>query len=117
MSVTLKRIYEKSSSSDGVRVLVDRLWPRGVSKPEAKLDHWMKELAPSDELRKWFNHRPDRWNEFSRRYRKELKSADRQEIMKQLRIISRRKRVTLLFAARDVEHCNATVLANLMKRG
>jgi uncharacterized protein YeaO (DUF488 family) len=117
MSVRLKRIYEKSSPSDGVRVLVDRLWPRGVSKLEAKLDHWMKELAPSDELRKWFGHRPDRWHEFSMRYRKELKSADRQEILKQLRAISRRERVTLLFAARDVEHCNAVVLANLMKRG
>ena len=77
----------------------------------------MKDLAPSDKLRKWFGHRPDRWLEFGKRYRKELKSADRKEMMKHLRALARRKKVTLVFAARDAEHCNARVLADLLKRG
>ena len=116
MSVTLKRVYEKSRTSDGLRVLVDRLWPRGISKAEAAIDLWMRELAPSDELRKWFGHRPDRWLEFKKRYRTELKSADRREMLKHLTTMARRKKVVLVFAARDVEHCNARVLADLLKK-
>ena len=116
MSVTLKRAYEKPEASDGVRVLVDRLWPRGISKSSARFDHWMKDLAPSDELRKWFGHRPDRWLEFRKRYRKELISGDRRETLAQLRTLVKRKKVTLIFAARDVEHCNARVLAEFLRR-
>jgi uncharacterized protein YeaO (DUF488 family) len=116
MALKLKRVYEKPGASDGVRILVDRLWPRGVSKSNAKVDQWLKELAPSHELRKWFGHRPDRWKEFRTRYRRELASPERREMMAQLRQLASRKRVTLLFAAKDPEHCNATVLADLLNR-
>jgi len=115
MSVSMKRAYEVPEASDGVRILVDRLWPRGVSKSHSAIDHWMKELAPSDELRKWFGHRLDRWSDFRRRYRAELKSAERREKLEQLRAMVRGRKVTLVFAARDAEHCNARVLADLLK--
>jgi uncharacterized protein YeaO (DUF488 family) len=108
MTVTTKRIYEPRSRADGVRVLVDRLWPRGVSKDEAKLDLWLKEIAPSTELRKWFAHDPSKWAEFKKRYRAELKNND--AVVELKRLVRRSKHVTLLYAARDAAHNEAEVL-------
>ncbi len=107
-NVKLKRAYEPSASGDGVRVLVDRLWPRGVSKTEAALDEWMKEIAPSTELRKWFGHDPDRWGEFGRRYAAELHAND--ELLGRLRALARQGPVTLVYSAHDEAHNDAIVL-------
>ncbi|MBU4382947.1 MAG: DUF488 family protein [Proteobacteria bacterium] len=106
----LKRIYDQAEPSDGKRYLVDRLWPRGVGKTEAKLDGWLKELAPSDELRKWYGHVPDRWGEFKRRYRLELKSKANNALLSKLALEQRKETITLLYAAKDREHNNAVVL-------
>lgn len=110
--VKIKRIYDPPAPGDGRRVLVDRLWPRGVSKDEARLDEWLKEIAPSDELRKWFGHEPARWEEFRKRYREELKSHG--EFMERLRAEAKKGSVTLLFAAKDAEHNNAVVIKELL---
>jgi uncharacterized protein YeaO (DUF488 family) len=107
--VRLKRVYDDASPDDGTRVLVDRLWPRGRSREAAKVDLWLKDLAPSDALRHWFNHDPERWPEFRKRYRAEL--AENSEGLETLRrLAAGKKPVTLLFAAKDVEHNNAVVL-------
>jgi uncharacterized protein YeaO (DUF488 family) len=107
--VHLKRVYEDASPEDGTRVLVDRLWPRGLSREAAKVDLWLKELAPSDKLRHWFNHDPERWPEFRKRYRAEL--AENSEDLETLRrLVAGKKPVTLLFAAKDTEHNNAVAL-------
>jgi uncharacterized protein YeaO (DUF488 family) len=106
--IFLKRVYETPSPQDGRRILVDRLWPRGVSKEAAQLDGWMKDVAPSTELRKWFDHRPERWPEFRRRYICELKSNPS---LHTLREMVARAPVTLLYAARDTAHNEAVVLA------
>ncbi|HET8528770.1 MAG TPA: DUF488 family protein [Gaiellaceae bacterium] len=114
MTVRLKRAYEPAEPADGHRVLVDRLWPRGVSKQDAKIDEWAKELAPSPELRRWFGHDPARFEEFRRRYRDELTAQD-----EPLRTLGRRARggtVTLVYGARDTEHNGAVVLAELLRR-
>jgi uncharacterized protein YeaO (DUF488 family) len=113
MAVRTKRVYEPATADDGYRVLVDRVWPRGVSKEKAAVDEWARELAPSSELRKWFAHKPKRFEEFRRRYRGEL-SAHEGEI-KALRTRGRKGTVTLLFGARDTEHNNAVVLAGVLK--
>ena len=110
--VKIKRIYDLPAPGDGRRVLIDRLWPRGLSRDEARIDEWLKEIAPSDELRKWFGHEPDRWEEFRRRYREELKAHN--ELLERLRGEARKGTVTLLFAAKDVEHNNAVVLKELI---
>ena len=94
--IKIKRIYDPVSKDDGKRILVDRLWPRGLKKEKAVIDEWLKDIAPSDELRKWFSHDPSKWEEFKKRYRKELE--DRQETIRDLRTEARRKTVTLLFA-------------------
>jgi len=112
MSVRIKRAYEPVDPVDGYRVLVDRLWPRGVSKGDARLDEWAKELAPSPELRRWFGHDPDRFEEFRRRYRDEL-TARGQEL-DELRRRARRGPVTLVYGAHDTEHNGAVVLADLL---
>ncbi len=112
MATRIKRAYEPASSEDGYRVLVDRLWPRGVSKDTAKLDVWMKELAPSATLRRWFGHDPARFAEFDTRYRKELESAA--ELLTELRRRARRGRVTLVYGAHDELHNNAVVLRELL---
>ena len=104
----IKRIYEEPSGGDGTRVLVDRLWPRGVSKEEAKIDRWEKDLAPTGELRKWFGHDPAKWEEFLRRYRAEL--VGKEELLPQLRQEATDGTVTLLYAAKDEEHNNAVAL-------
>ena len=113
MAVRLKRAYEPAEPADGYRVLVDRLWPRGVAKEAARLDDWARELAPSDELRRWFGHDPAKFAEFRRRYRAEL--AAREEKLRELRRRARRGTVTLVYAARDPEHNDAVVLAELLR--
>ena len=111
--IKLKRVYDPYADSDGKRILVDRLWPRGIKKEDARIDHWLKDIAPSDELRKWFSHDPAKWEEFKKRYRKELE--DRQETIRDLRTEARRKTVTLLFAAKDTERNNAVALKEIIE--
>jgi uncharacterized protein YeaO (DUF488 family) len=110
----LKRIYDGAEPQDGYRVLVDRLWPRGMSKEKAKVDLWMKEIAPSDGLRKWFGHDPERWMEFQARYRKELQKKD--ELIKEISQLKKKYRtVTLLYSARDELHNQAVALLAILK--
>jgi uncharacterized protein YeaO (DUF488 family) len=109
--VGYRRIYEQASPSDGVRVLVDRVWPRGMPKEEAHLDEWLREIAPSTELRRWYGHEPRRFAEFRRRYLVELSQPERQRTVRHLRDLARRHDVTLLTATRDVERSQASVLA------
>jgi uncharacterized protein YeaO (DUF488 family) len=111
--VRLKRAYDPAEPGDGYRVLVDRLWPRGVSKERARLDEWVRELAPSTELRTWFGHDPERFAEFERRYRAEL--AAHGEKLEELRRRAREGTLTLVYAARDEEHNDAVVLADLLR--
>jgi uncharacterized protein YeaO (DUF488 family) len=111
-NIRLKRAYERPTPDDGVRVLVDRLWPRGLKKVNASIDYWMKEIAPSQELRRWFGHDPVRWDEFQRRYRKELKS--RRKEIHELRSLAQQAPVTLIFAARDEGHNEAVVLRDVL---
>lgn len=108
MDIRLKRAYEPPARGDGVRILVDRLWPRGVKKEALQLDLWLKDIAPSAELRKWFDHRAERFDEFARRYRKELEAND--AAVAELAPWLRKGRVTLLYGARDPEHNQAVVL-------
>jgi uncharacterized protein YeaO (DUF488 family) len=110
--VRIKRAYEAPSVDDGTRVLIDRLWPRGIGKAEAAVDHWMKEIAPSTELRTWFGHDPARWKEFQRRYRSEL--MEHRDEFDRLRELTRRGVVTLVYAARDEAHNDAVVLRDLL---
>jgi uncharacterized protein YeaO (DUF488 family) len=112
--VRLKRAYEPASPEDGTRVLVERLWPRGVSKAEAALDDWAKEIAPSPELRKWYAHEDARWPEFRRRYLAEL--AGQEVAVEALRAKARAGRLTLVLAAQDVEHSSAAVLRDVLLR-
>ncbi len=106
--IRTKRIYEEPSEDDGARVLIDRLWPRGISKERASLDRWEKDLAPSDELRRWFGHDPAKWEEFLRRYRAELEGKE--EALARLRQEAGEGTVTLLYAARDEDRNNAVAL-------
>jgi uncharacterized protein YeaO (DUF488 family) len=111
-NVRLKRAYEPSEATDGTRVLVDRLWPRGVSKAQADLDRWMKELAPTTELRKWFGHDADRWPEFCRRYSNEL--HQNATLLSQLRSLGRKSPMTLVYSAHDEVHNDAIVLRDVI---
>ncbi|MGH2583888.1 MAG: DUF488 domain-containing protein [Dehalococcoidia bacterium] len=115
MTLTLKRVYEPAGDDDGERLLVDRLWPRGVSKAEAKLTDWLKDLAPSTELRRWFGHEPSRWAEFHQRYSAELGRPKAQAIVQMLADKARQGPVTLVYAARDTEHNEAVVLQQLIE--
>ena len=110
----IKRIYDPVSRDDGKRILVDRLWPRGVKKDKASIDEWLKDIAPSHELRKWFSHDLSKWHEFKDRYRKELKN--KLEFIERLREETQRGKVTLLFSAKDVEHNNAVVLKEILEK-
>jgi len=110
--VQLKRAYDPPSPRDGTRVLVDRLWPRGVRKTKARIDLWLKDVAPSTALRQWFGHEPARWSEFRRRYRAELKRQP--EALTQLRTLARQGRTTLVFGARDERRNEAVVLKELL---
>lgn len=109
----LKRAYEPATASDGKRILIDRLWPRGLSKERAAIDEWMKEVAPSTSLRQWFGHDPKRWPEFRRRYTRELR--DHAELLRHIASLASRGRVTLVFGARDEQHNDAVVLASLIR--
>ena len=109
----LKRAYEPAETSDGRRILVDRLWPRGLSKKRVAIDEWMKELSPSAELRRWFDHDPKKWLEFQRRYKRELRVHT--DLVDELARLASRRRVTLVFGARDEEHNDAVVLAGVIR--
>ena len=110
MKISVKRIYDQPAAADGARVLVDRLWPRGISKAKAKVDLWLKEIAPSDALRKRFHAEPEHWAAFKRAYATELKSPEAKAAAKELRGLIRKDHVTLLFGARDEAHNNAVAL-------
>jgi len=110
--IQIKRIYEEPKKEDGLRVLVDRLWPRGVSREKAHIDEWPKEIAPSSQLRKWFGHDPEKWNLFRARYLKELKMQ--KDALKELKKKSSRRKMTLLYAAHDIKHNNAVVLKQVL---
>jgi len=112
--IKLKRIYDPFSPEDGKRVLVDRLWPRGVKKKKAHIDEWLKDIAPSDALRKWFSHDPSRWEEFKARYKDELK--DRKALLKGLLADAKKGTLSLLFGAKDTEHSNAMVLKEVLEK-
>ncbi len=114
--IALKRAYEPAASQDGYRVLVERLWPRGVRKEALHLDEWAKEVAPSTELRKWYGHDPAKWKEFVQRYARELANPEVQAELDALAARARRGRVTLLFAAHDPALSNATVLKQILDR-
>lgn len=115
--IRLKRAYEEAADDDGTRVLVDRIWPRGVSKDKAALDEWLKSVAPSAELRKWFGHDPQKWSTFCGRYRAELEDEARAEGVARLRELHANGRLTLVFAAKDEAHNNAVVLKDLLENG
>ncbi|MDW7774516.1 MAG: DUF488 domain-containing protein [Desulfobulbaceae bacterium] len=108
MSIELKRAYDDPEKNDGLRVLVDRVWPRGIKKEDTRLDDWMKDIAPSDELRKWFGHDPEKWPEFCEKYFREL--DDREDLVEKIAGYMKKGRVTLIFGAADREHNNAAAL-------
>ena len=112
--VTIKRVYDPATSDDGYRVLIERLWPRGVRKEAAHLDAWEKGIAPSDELRRWYGHDSEKWEEFQKRYQEELKDPAAQTILDDLAEWARRGTVTLVYAAREGEISNAAVLQRLL---
>lgn len=112
--IKLKRVYEKPAKDDGERILVERLWPRGLSKERAKVALWLKDIAPSAELRKWFGHDPDKWNEFRSRYRKELKGN--KELIELLKRKAGEGTITFVYAARDEEHNSALILKQLLQK-
>ena len=115
MAIVIKRVYEAASRTDGVRVLVDRLWPRGLSKERAQVDEWLRDLAPSDELRRWYHARPDHWLPFRQKYLKELTLPESQDALRQLYVLAhKRKRLSLLFASKNETHNNAKVLKELL---
>ncbi len=111
--IRIKRAYEPASDTDGTRILVDRLWPRGISKERAKIDRWAKELAPSTALRQWFGHDPARWSEFQKRYKKELQASG--EALREIARLAQRGTVTFVFGARDEQHNEAVVLQDVVQ--
>lgn len=112
--IQIKRVYEKPAKEDGFRILVDRLWPRGLTKEKARVELWMKEIAPSDELRKWFHHEERNWSEFVKRYEAEL--AKKKELLSELKKVENEHgTVTLLFGAKDEKQNQAVILADLLK--
>jgi uncharacterized protein YeaO (DUF488 family) len=111
--IKLKRIYDPVSPDDGKRILIDRLWPRGIKKEDARIDEWLRDIAPSAQLRKWFSHEPSKWAEFKKRYREELK--DKRELIDRLRSEAENGTLTLLYSAKDREHNNAIVLKEVIE--
>ena len=112
--IKIKRIYDQPAKDDGFRILVDRLWPRGISKEKVKVDLWLREIAPSNDLRKWFSHDPKKWEDFKIRYERELKG--KQELLHKIKEAEKEKGiVTILYSARDEEHNNAVVLNAILK--
>lgn len=114
MAIKIKRVYDKYSSSDGTRLLVDHLWPRGISKENAKIDEWIKEISPSIDLIKWFGHKNEKWEEFRRKYEKEL--DEKRELVNKIKKISKNKTVTLVYSAKDINHNNAVVLMEYLAK-
>jgi uncharacterized protein YeaO (DUF488 family) len=112
--VKIKRIYDPVSPDDGKRIYVDRLWPRGMKKEEVKMDEWLKDISPSDSLRKWFGHDPSKYKEFKNRYTKELEKHS--EVLERIRKEAKKETVTLLFSAKDIEHNNATALKEMLSQ-
>lgn len=113
MEIKIKRIYEEAVKSDGTRILVDRIWPRGISKEDAHLDDWIKEIAPSTELRKWFDHKDERFDEFSKKYKIELK--DHKDLTDALLEKAKKKRLTLVYSAKNEPHNQAVVLKKYLE--
>lgn len=114
VDVSIKRVYDAPAKADGIRVLVDRIWPRGIKKEDAKIDMWLKEVAPSTKLRQWFAHDPEKWSDFRSRYLSELKGNT---ALAELKALSQKNKITLLYAAKDEEHNNAVVLKGLLGGG
>jgi uncharacterized protein YeaO (DUF488 family) len=115
MTVAVKRVYDSPARSDGARILVDRLWPRGLRKTEVDLDDWLRNIAPSNELRKWFHAQPDQWQLFRKRYLKELTFPDAEKELQKLYVLAqKRRRLTLLFASKNEKYNNAVVLKDLL---
>jgi uncharacterized protein YeaO (DUF488 family) len=112
--LTVQRVYDRTDTSDGKRILVDRLWPRGLTREQAAIDEWMKDLAPSDELRRWFGHETDKWPEFRRRFIGELSSPEKAKLLDKVARMAREGNVIILYAAKDVEHNNAKVLEEVI---
>jgi len=113
--ITIKRVYDQVAGDDGFRILVDRLWPRGLSKERAKIDLWLKDIAPSDGLRKWFAHETEKWTDFKTKYEMELKG--KQEMLQKIKQAEKEKgTVTILYAAKDEEHNNAVVLSDVLRK-
>jgi uncharacterized protein YeaO (DUF488 family) len=110
----IKRVYDPVSPDDGKRILIDRLWPRGIKKEKAHIDEWLKEIAPSHELRKWYSHDPAKWDEFKKRYKKEL--AGEQELLKKIKAEGRKQTVTLLFSSKELELNNAAALKEMLNQ-
>lgn len=113
--VQFRRIYDDPADDDGIRVLVDRRWPRGVSKARAELDEWCTEVAPSDALRKWYGHAPDKFPEFESRYREELQDRERASALRYLRLMTSHGRLTLLTATKNIEISQAAILAEILR--
>lgn len=111
--IITKRIYAAPAEQDGYRLLIDRIWPRGVSKKDAKLDEWNKDLAPSTDLRKWFDHKAERFDEFANRYKKELKNKE--DVLKQVKEIGEDHQICLLYGAKDEEHNQAVILKSVLE--
>lgn len=114
MPVTIKRIYEAPSPQDGYRILVDRLWPRGIKKEAANIDRWLKEIAPTNELRKWFGHDPVKWTEFQKKYKQELKTNTAWKEL--LHLSEQHKKLTILYAAKDKKHNHAVLISKLLNK-
>lgn len=113
--IQVKRVYEPSDKEDGCRILVDRLWPRGISKEKAKIDLWLKEIAPSNELRKWFSHDPAKWEEFKKKYAKELEA--KQDLIQEIKRMEKETgKVTLLYSSKETKHNNAIALKALIEK-
>lgn len=113
MPVAIKRAYDKPSENDGVRILVDRIWPRGKSKEALRIDHWMKEVAPSTELRKWFDHDPEKFDIFKEKYKEEIEGQEALQRLKDL-TIQHKKQLTLVYGAKDEKHNQAVVLKEIL---
>lgn len=116
MEIKVKRIYEQANRNDGVRILVDRLWPRGVSKEKARLDEWLKDIGPTDELRKWFDHDPNKFADFKSRYKEQLKSEKRAEALRKIKRLAEEKQTTLLTASKEETYNHAQVIREVIKK-
>lgn len=115
--IKIKRVYDPAEGSDEYRVLVDSLWPRGLKKEEAQVDEWLKEIAPTPKLRKWFDHQSERWPVFAERYNRELATPEKAALLKHLKVLARKRTVTLLYGARDERYNNAAVIKDVLRGG